>query len=61
MPNEKPKTNIYDRIFRENGRKIFIALVEQLYQLDIKSFEALEPKFPSTSENEVDFLYERIC
>jgi len=58
MPNDKPKTNIYDRIFRENARKIFIALVEQVYQLDIKNFEVLDPKFPSTSENEVDFLYE---
>jgi len=58
MPNYKPKGNIYDRIFRENARKIFMPLVEQLYQLNIESFEVLTPKFPSTSENEVDFLYE---
>jgi len=59
MSNEKnDKGNIYDRIFRENARYLFIPLIQHVYQLDIKSYVVLDPQFPSTSENEVDFLYE---
>jgi len=58
MPNDKSKGNIYNRIFRENAKHSFIALIQQLYNLNIQSFKVLDPKFPSTSENEVDYLYE---
>lgn len=57
MPHDKPPHNIYDRIFRENAKQIFVALIQHLYQLDVKSFRILNPKFPSTSDNEVDHLY----
>lgn len=58
VPKNKSASNIYDRIFRENAKNAFIALIQELYQLNIKSFQVLDPKFPSTSENEVDYLYE---
>lgn len=58
MPNKKPQGNVYDRIFRENAQHIFIPLVKQVYDFAIESYTVLNPKFPSTSENEVDFLYE---
>ena len=57
MPNDKPAHNIYDRMFRENAKHIFIALIQHLYKLDVQSFQVLDPKFPSTSDNEVDHLY----
>lgn len=58
MPKKSKEGNIYDRIFRENASHFFIPLLKQQYGLQIKSFRPLEVKFPSTSENEVDFLYE---
>ena len=61
MPNkkqDKPPGNIYDRIFRENAEQLFIPLIKKLLNLNIKSYKALPIKFPKTSENEVDFLYE---
>ncbi len=57
MPEDKTAHNIYDRIFRENANHIFIALIQHFYQLDVKSFQVIDPKFPSTSDNEVDHLY----
>lgn len=58
MPAEKPKGNIYDRIFRENAKHLFIPLIKKLFNLKIEKYTVLDPNFPSTSENEVDFLYE---
>jgi len=58
MPKQRKEGNIYDRIFRENAPHFFVPLLRQHYNLQIKSYKPLEAKFPSTSENEVDFLYE---
>jgi len=61
MPNKKegkPLGNIYDRIFRENAKHLFIPLIEKVMGIEIVSYKALPVKFPQTSEREVDFLYE---
>lgn len=50
--------NTFDRIFRENAQQIFIPLISRLLNLHIESYQALPVKFPSTTEREVDFLYE---
>ena len=49
--------NIYDRIFRENARTIFIPLIQFQLNIDITRYEALEFKMSRTREREVDFLY----
>ncbi len=49
--------NIYDRIFRENARTIFIPLIQFQLKIDITRYEALEFKMSRTREREVDFLY----
>ncbi len=54
---DKPEGNIYDRIFRENAKHLFIPLVEKILNIKIIAYQPLEVKFPKTSENEVDFLY----
>jgi len=52
--------NVFDRIFRENAQQIFIPLINTVLNLKIESYKALPVKFPSTSEREVDLLYEII-
>lgn len=49
--------NIYDRIFRENARTIFIPLIQSQLSIDITRYEPLELKLVKTLEREVDFLY----
>ena len=55
--NNKDSGNIYDRIFRENARTIFIPLVQSELKIDITRFEPLEFNMAKTLEREVDFLY----
>lgn len=49
--------NLYDRIFRENAKYIFIPLIEQELNIKITSFQELQEKFTKTIERETDFLY----
>jgi len=53
----KDSGNIYDRIFRENARTIFIPLIQSQLNIDITRYEPLEIKLVKTLEREVDFLY----
>ncbi len=53
----KDSGNVYDRIFRENARAIFIPLIQFQLNIDITRYEALEFKMSRTREREVDFLY----
>ena len=61
MKNEKTKNkgqgNIYDRIFKENARELFLPLVEKRLGIKIISYEALPEKIQKTTERETDFLY----
>ena len=52
----KDSGNVYDRIFRENARTIFIPLIQSQLKIDITRYEALEFKMARTREREVDFL-----
>ena len=54
---DKPGTNIYDRIFRENAPKLFLPIIEQRLGLKIQSYEPLPGDLPRTFDREVDFLY----
>ena len=53
----KKKGNIYDRIFKENARELFLPLVEKRLGIEIISYEALPEKVQKTTEREADFLY----
>lgn len=55
--NKKHDGNIYDKIFKENVKDVFIPLVEQELGIKIKSYQLLQEKYQSTLEREFDFLY----
>ena len=54
---DQNKGNIYDRIFKENARELFLPLVERRLGIEIVSYEALPEKIQKTTEREADFLY----
>lgn len=56
-PENKDKGNIYDKIFKENARQIFMPLIERQLGIKIVSYEALPEKIQKTNERESDFLY----
>ncbi len=64
MKEEKSKSkkqgNIYDRIFKENARELFLPLVEKQLGIKIITYEALPEKLQKTTEREADFLYKVI-
>ncbi len=43
---DKPKGNIYDRIFRENAASIFMPLIERILGIKIISYQPEERAFP---------------
>jgi len=53
----KKQGNIYDRIFKENARELFLPLVEKRLGIKIVAYEALPEKLQKTTEREADFLY----
>jgi len=55
--NKNKKGNIYDRIFKENARELFLPLVEKKLGIKIISYEAIPEKIQKTTEREADFLY----
>lgn len=59
MENNQNKRdgNLYDRIFKENSGSIFLTLIEQELDLEIKSFTPLPEKISKTVEREMDFFY----
>ena len=61
MKNKKgsgnKKGNIYDRIFKENARELFLPLIEKKLGFKIISYKAIPEKIQKTTEREADFLY----
>ena len=53
-----PSANKYDRIFRENIEPIFLSLVERSLGISITHKKVLPDKIITTTEREVDSLYE---
>ncbi len=57
-PEDRLPNNIYDRIFKENAETIFIPLINQLLDIQVRAFRPLKDKLLSTVEREMDFLCE---
>ena len=58
--NEEKKVdlgNVFDRIFKENGERMFTPFVRKRYGFEVKKSVPLKEKIPKTLEREVDFLY----
>ena len=55
--SENKKGNIYDRIFKENARELFLPLIEKKLGFKIISYNAMPEKIQKTTEREADFLY----
>ena len=55
--NSKKGTNFYDRILRENAAEIFMPLIKQYLNFEIKTAEPITEKLTKTIERETDFLY----
>ena len=48
--------NKFDKIWKENMFGLFVSLLEKQFDLRLKKYEELTPKFQVTIEREVDFL-----
>ncbi len=58
--NKSDKGNLFDRIFKENAKSIFMPLIEMELGFKFKSYNILQEKITKTLEREVDFLCEII-
>ncbi len=56
--NKKYEGNIYDKIFKEDAKAIFMPLIERRLGIKIKIFKPYKAKIQTTLEREMDFFYE---
>ncbi|MEZ4885958.1 MAG: hypothetical protein R3E32_14585 [Chitinophagales bacterium] len=58
IPKRQDTGNLYDRIFKENAKALFIPLIEQELGIKIISYKPLQEKITKTIEREMDFFYQ---
>ncbi len=54
---DKKEGNVFDKIFKENAKDLFIPIVEKQLGIQIKYYESLPEKLQRTLEREMDFFF----